>query len=495
MDLRRPIKYQWRLFLPLVVLLWTLIATLAIYTYRSEKEFREKHLNEDLRLINSRVINAYENDMELKPFMNFISQYYEKSEFNGIRMSVYQEDGTLLYCIGTPIPTHIDGEYTPEFAKMLDKGYGTSFRRSSVEDDNPYYFFGVLKSADDKIFVLTAMPYTETLVKAMAVDKGIWLVFVPVALIVTLFAYLSTRYLGKNVALLHSFASKAAAGADLTDDEQSFPHDELGDISRKIVSLYKDKTEAIERSEREHRIALKANEEKMRVTKQLANNINHELKTPVGVIKGYLDTLAGHPEMDEASRERFIEKAQGHMSRLCNMLNDLSSITRLEEGGAGVMKERVDFYDLLSNVSAEIESIKLNNGVRFEFDVPIDCYVLGNYNLLYGMVVNLIRNADFHSKGTMCAIKLIGDNSREYRFSFYDDGTGVGEEHLPHLFDRFYRIDKGRSRKVGGTGLGLPIVKNTVLVMGGTIKVRNRQPHGLEFVFSLSKWMSASGKA
>ena len=120
MDLRRPIKYQWRLFLPLVVLLWTLIATLAIYTYRSEKEFREKHLNEDLRLINSRVINAYENDMELKPFMNFISQYYEKSEFNGIRMSVYQEDGTLLYCIGTPIPTHIDGEYTPEFAKMLD---------------------------------------------------------------------------------------------------------------------------------------------------------------------------------------------------------------------------------------------------------------------------------------------------------------------------------------------------------------------------------------
>lgn len=129
----------------MVILLWTLIATLAIYTYNSEKEFRTKHLNEDLRLINSRVINAYENDMELKPFMNFISQYYEKSEFNGIRMSVYQEDGTLLYCIGTPIPTQIDGEYTPEFAKMLDKGYGTSFRRSSVEDNNPYYFFGCVK--------------------------------------------------------------------------------------------------------------------------------------------------------------------------------------------------------------------------------------------------------------------------------------------------------------------------------------------------------------
>ena len=495
MALRKPIRYQWRLFIPLVAMLWFIIIALALFQYEREKTYRTQRVNDELRLINSRIIASYDQDIDLAPFMNFIAKYYENSVLNGIRVSIYDERGELLYCVGTPIPRYTSENLPPELADATEKGAGTAFRRSDENDkDNPYYYFGARTSSDGKIYVHTAMPYTLSLTQSMAVDESLWIIIIALAAIVSVIAYFTTRYLGKNISLLHDFANRAASDKDFNIDDD-FPHDELGDISRQIISLYREKMEANERSEREHRIALKANEEKMRVTKQLANNINHELKTPVGVIKGYLDTLAGHPEMDEASRERFIEKAQGHMSRLCNMLNDLSSITRLEEGGAGVMKERVDFYDLLSNVSAEIESIKLNNGVRFEFDVPIDCYVLGNYNLLYGMVVNLIRNADFHSKGTMCAIKLIGDNSREYRFSFYDDGTGVGEEHLPHLFDRFYRIDKGRSRKVGGTGLGLPIVKNTVLVMGGTIKVRNRQPHGLEFVFSLSKWMSASGKA
>nr|WP_305296280.1 ATP-binding protein [Muribaculum intestinale] len=129
----------------------------------------------------------------------------------------------------------------------------------------------------------------------------------------------------------------------------------------------------------------------------------------------------------------------------------------------------------------------MTNNIHFSYDIPDGCIVIGNYNLLYGMMMNLIRNADFHSRGENCGIRLLSQNSREYTFAFADDGVGVGEQHLSHLFDRFYRIDKGRSRKVGGTGLGLPIVKNTVTVFGGTIFARNRQPHGLEFVFTLMK--------
>lgn len=301
-------------------------------------------------------------------------------------------------------------------------------------------------------------------------------------------AYFSTRYLGKNIKLLHDFANRAANDKDLGNLDYEFPQDELGSISRQIVTLFREREEAIERSEREHRIALKVTEEKIRVTKQLSNNINHELKTPVGIIKGYLDTMADHPEMDEAARTRFIGKAQEHMERLCNMLNDLSSITRLEEGGKGLMRERIDFHELLANVETELSNINLPNSLPFSYDVPPNCNVVGNYNLLFGMMINLIRNSNFHSGGTMCCIKLIGENDREYRFSFFDDGKGVEEEHLPHLFERFYRIDKGRSRKVGGTGLGLPIVKNTVNVMGGTIRVLNHKPHGLEFIFTLLKW-------
>jgi signal transduction histidine kinase len=84
-------------------------------------------------------------------------------------------------------------------------------------------------------------------------------------------------------------------------------------------------------------------------------------------------------------------------------------------------------------------------------------------------------------------VSLIGRNDNYYSFTFYDNGTGVDEEHLPHLFDRFYRIDKGRSRKLGGTGLGLPIVKSSINKMGGSITVRNRKGGGLEYIFTLRR--------
>lgn len=488
MGLRRPISYQWRLFFPLVALLWSVIIALALFQYEREKEFRTTRLNDELRLINSRIINAYENDLDMEPFMRFLAQHYEHSVLKGIRVSVYDDKNNLLYCIGTPIPRTHDQSLPPELAEATVKGYGTALRKSDVESDNPYYFFGARKSPDGKIYVHTAMSYTGAISERVSVDQSLWIIIVLLAIAVTAIAYFSTRYLGKNVRLLHDFANRAANDKEFSNQDYEFPQDELGSISRQIVTLFREREEAIERSEREHRIALKVTEEKIRVTKQLSNNINHELKTPVGIIKGYLDTMADHPEMDEASRKRFIGKAQEHMERLCNMLNDLSSITRLEEGGKDLMREKVDFHELLANVDSELSNIKSTTSLQFTYNVPPQCNVVGNYNLLFGMVTNLIRNSNFHSGGTMCCLALIGQNDREYRFTFYDDGKGVEEEHLPHLFERFYRIDKGRSRKVGGTGLGLPIVKNTVNVMGGTIRVLNHKPHGLEFIFTLLKW-------
>lgn len=490
MGLKRPISYQWRLFLPLVALLWAIIIIMATVQYQREKRALITQLNDDLSLINSRIINAYDNDIDLDPFMMFLGEYYRDSELSGIRVSVYNDEGKLLYNIGEPINDTFQDHVSPEIIEANETGSGTALRKSDTMENNPYYYFGVNTSSDGKIYVHTAMPYTMALSRSLAVDGGMWIVIVIMAVAATIVAYMSTRYIGQNIRILRDFANRTAAGDFNVDDMPEFPHDELGDISRQIVVLYSDAVEANERSEREHRIALKASEEKMRVTKQLTDNINHELKTPVGVIKGYLDTIAEHPEMDEAGRMRFIQKARSHVDRLVAMLADLSSITRLESGGGSVMREFVDFHELVSNLATEIDTANLAGNLQFKYDIPPKCEVIGNYGLLYGMLANLVRNASFHSKGTECGIKLIGSSQRDYRFAFYDDGTGVGEEHLPHLFDRFYRIDKGRSRKMGGTGLGLPIVKNTVTVMGGTIMVHNRPEGGLEFVFTLLRWGS-----
>lgn len=271
-------------------------------------------------------------------------------------------------------------------------------------------------------------------------------------------------------------------------DESKFSHDELGDISREIVKIYRAMEKAMEQSKREHEVAMYAVEEKSRIKRQLTNNINHEIKTPVGVIRGYLDTVLSSPEMDDRTRTQFLLRAQSNVTRLCSLLSDVSTMTRLEEGGGNIPTVEVDFHDMLFGVENDVNASGMLGDMTFSFDVPVDCYVKGNVNLLTGMITNLIRNAVQYSHGTEVGLNYIVESDKYYTFSFYDNGVGVPDEHLIHLFERFYRVDAGRSRKVGGTGLGLPIVKNTVEALGGTISVRNRPTGGLEFLFTLEKW-------
>ena len=267
-----------------------------------------------------------------------------------------------------------------------------------------------------------------------------------------------------------------------------YPHDELGEISRQIIHMYNERSKTVLKLKREHKVALHAMEEKARMKRQLTNNINHELKTPIGVIKGYLDTIIENPDMDPASRTHFQLKAREHVNRLVNLITDVSAITRLEEGTGMISTEELDFHDTVYTLANDIEESGSLGEMTFNFDVPFECKIQGNYNLLTGMIINLVKNAAAYSKGTECNLSCTGEDDNFYYFLFRDNGTGVGEEHLPHIFERFYRIDSGRSRKAGGTGLGLPIVQNTVLAHGGKITVENCPGGGLGFRFSLPKY-------
>lgn len=243
----------------------------------------------------------------------------------------------------------------------------------------------------------------------------------------------------------------------------------------------------MERSEREHRIALHAIEEKALMKRQMTNNINHELKTPVGVIRGYLDTIAETPDMDSATRDHFIARARENVERLCSLLNEVSTITRLDESAGDIPLSEVDMHDLVFGIDNDIKAAHLAGDMKFSYNIPLNCVVAGNEALINGMIMNLVRNAAIHSHGTEITMRLISESPKFYVFAFADNGIGVAPEHIPHLFDRFYRIDAGRSRKAGGAGLGLPIVKSTVQSLGGSVSVHTRSTGGLEIVFTLRK--------
>lgn len=481
MSAKIRISYRLQLFLPMVLLIWTLIIGMAVWQYYNEKEYRKDNIKEQLNLVSARIINAYKNDIDPLPFIRFTGRYFRENElYDHIRISVYRDD-KLIYNLGEIIDLEEinsfkdDNQSEDDFEYLLNKAH---------DNDNCYY--SVKYSKDHRLLVLTVLPIDSELYSLGLPASNIWIIVFIIALIVTGLLYYSTRYFSRNITILKSFAERAANDPNFIP-AMDYPHDELGDISRQIVHIYNERLMMVLKLKREHRVALHAIEERARLKRQLTNNINHELKTPIGVIKGYLDTIIENPDMTEKSRMHFLIKAREHVNRLVNLITDISSITRLEEGSGLINTERINFHDVVYTVANDLEESKAIGDMEFFYNIPMECYVMGNNNLLTGMLINLAKNSANYSKGTKCGVELVEETHTHYKFVFYDNGVGVGEQHLPFLFERFYRIDTGRARKSGGTGLGLAIVQNTILAHKGEISVANRPEGGLQFTFTLPK--------
>ncbi len=485
MALKRRINYHWRLFLPIAAMLCIVFGLIIFYQYKREADYRAKIFVAELDLIDNHILEAYQDDVNLRSFMSFIQQFFKDSMFEGVRISVFR-NGRLYYSLGVPLPFNVDD------LEVKDKNFehlegGESVKIVSDDDDDKFYFLSTARSSDGKIVVRTAMPYNEEVHDQIDIDSSVWLVIILCLTITLVVVYFSTRAFSHNIVLLRDFAYRASTGGHFTGLDD-FPKDELGDISREIVKLYRERSKAVDRANRERKVAVHAIEEKARITRQMTNNINHEIKTPVGIIRGYLESILSDPGMDDATRTHFLERMLLNVERLTNLLNDVSTLTRLENGADMIATDRVDLHEMIYQIDNDLPASGLAGSLSFDFDIPLNCEVEGNYNLIHGMICGFIKNAALHSGGTEISFNLISENERFYVFSFADNGTGVAEEHLPHLFERFYRVDTGRSRKVGGTGLGLPIVMSTIESLGGTISVRNRSQGGLEFTFSLPKW-------
>ena len=218
--------------------------------------------------------------------------------------------------------------------------------------------------------------------------------------------------------------------------------------------------------------------------KQFITDANHELKTPVSSICGYLETLVSNPDIPPATRELFISKAYSQAKRLSDLLGDLSTLTRMEEGSDKISKEPLNLSEIVKDVVRSIE-ISVNSSCKIVNNLPDDLSINGNYSLIESIFNNLLENALLYSKGSKVEINLTKRDEKMLYFSVSDNGTGVDPIHLDRIFERFYRVDKGRSRELGGTGLGLSIVKNSVLIHGGKITAKNSKTKGLTFNFSL----------
>lgn len=398
------------------------------YQYIREKEYKSEFLNAQLQQYNRHLLTAFE---EGEPFEDYIATH--DKPFDDIRISIIALTGAVVYDNAIPLDSLDNHRGRPEVAEALFRGSGYNISRLSTSDGREYFYSA---TRGERIIVRTAIPYSNTLQDLLEADWSFLIVMISITLVMSVVAYFTTRKLG-------------------------------ADIER--VNLYE------------------AEQEQNRLKRQLTNNINHELKTPVASIQVCLETLLSGIDLSEEKRLELIERCYTHNDRLRRLLNDVSLITRIEDGSAFIGKEKVVINDIIDEVAKELMMQTDDERLLLHTDFNNEVIIDGNPSLIGSIFRNLTENAIAYSEGQNIYISLLENNEKFCHIRFEDDGKGVEHSQLPYLFERFYRVDKGRSRQKGGTGLGLAIVKHAVQFHGGTITITNRPKGGLRFDFTLSK--------
>ncbi|PWB07685.1 HAMP domain-containing histidine kinase [Paramuribaculum intestinale] len=479
MGLLNKFSYPQRLFVWLLGYSLLMVGCFVVFQYHREKEFKAEEIDKQLQLINTYILTELGEghdvpDIRLDDF----------KPFDDIRVSVISEDGHIIYdntLDSLPKTNHLDRQ---EIRDALRLGSGYAVRRHSESTGNNYFYSA--KKSDDGNIVRTAVPYSVSFRGLLQADYGFLWIMGIITMVMCVLGYFATRRVGLHIIRLNRFAENVENGAQISDTEP-FPHDELGEISNHIVRLYARLQQAVADRDSEHRAALHEQLEKERIKKQLTNNINHELKTPVASIRVSVETMLAHRNMSDEKQILFLQRCLTNTERLQRLLTDVSLLTRMDDGSASILKEQVNLTDIINDVVEDRQIIAATKGIRIENFVSHNVIMAGNASLLEAVFNNLIDNAIVYCGGTRIKIELISIDNDKVVIALSDNGCGVPPEHLPRLFERFYRIDKGRSRAAGGTGLGLSIVKNAVILHGGEISAETQCSGGLLFKIIFSR--------
>ena len=226
------------------------------------------------------------------------------------------------------------------------------------------------------------------------------------------------------------------------------------------------------------------------VRRDFVANVSHELRTPITSIKGFVETLLDGSINDPEDARHFLDIIARHTNRLDAIIDDLLSLSRIEQGGevaGGIVYEETDVCLVINAALQSCQQRAEAKSIRVTRQLPDCCLAVINVVLLEQAIVNLIDNAIKYSDPKSEILATLQCATDEVTISIHDNGTGIAPEHLPRLFERFYRIDNGRSRKQGGTGLGLAIVKHIAQAHHGTVTVESTLGEGSTFTIHLPR--------
>lgn len=460
------LKYRYRLVIYLLILLALLALFFVLYVSRQSRGYSISALQGELKGAISQVLDSLAEGKDPQTI----------ALPDGFGFTLADTSGRVLYDSRQKDISIPDNILSLSEIATASRGVDGSALRSAVAEPDVEYLYYARKAGN--LYVRSYSKFRMSRPAQLEKDNNFFiLIAILLGALIVSFIYILRRLYKplKTYSELVSAIKEDGSKLSLID----FENDELGDVGREIASTFNQLEVA------------------KKYKQQMSHNIAHELKTPITGVRAYLETIMESEDMTAQQMRKFVSKAYSQALRLSDLVNEVSTLNKLDEASESMSSEslyKVDNVNIKECLDAILEEIgyKLEkHGIVFNSRISSRLRINGSYDLIYSLFKNLIDNSIEHG-GDNIEITLdagidqvSGDGGYKINFTYSDTGKGVPPEALQRIFERFYRIEEGRTRKTGGSGLGLAIVKNAVAFHKGTITASEKEGGGIVFKFSL----------
>ena len=451
------VKYQYHLILYFLLALSVMALAFVVFSYNVD-------INYNLKTKKTGLIMY--NDIAYKAICN--NTPYDSIPLPArVRVSILDTNYSVIY---DNFNINQVGEKVLREEFDIAKKYGSSTLLRKANTMDAHFLFYVKKYPD--FYLRTALECDEEILRNVKSEQRYIYLIAFLFILLAVIIFYVTRRLTKPINALNQFIN-IVNSPNRDFSKIKFPNDELGEVGKRIIETYQ------------------RYEETKLYKEQMSHNVAHELKTPVTAIRAYLETILNSPDMEKETFSKFIEKAYSQSMRLSSLISDVSTLNKLDEKSDSFKNEDVVISQCLKEVLNELGYKIEANNVEFVSLISTNLRLNGCYTLIYSLFKNLIDNSIEHGGKNLTITlsaginQIPGDGGYRIDFTYTDTGKGIPPENLPRIFERFYRIEEGRTRKTGGCGLGLAIVQNAILYHRGEVTVDNRPEGGVIFKFHL----------
>ena len=329
-----------------------------------------------------------------------------------------------------------------------------------------YCTAGVVSASDIIGVLLLVSPVQEMMQNLYQLQDQMMLIFVIIAAAALLCALIFSRIITNPIAALMRGINRMSKG----DFSARVPVKGSGEMKQLALAFnsMSEKLETLDQSRN-----------------QFVSNASHELKTPLATMKIMLESLIYQPDMDKELRTEFMNDINSEIDRLSNIVSDLLTLVKMDSGSVKLNRENLSIAALVKENAHRLQPIAEQKGQQISLTISDSCDIYADRSKLNQVIYNLMENAVKYTQQDGMVKVTLAKQGHDARLTVTDNGPGIPKEHLPHIFDRFYRVDKARSREKGGTGLGLSIVYQLVLLHGGSIRVESEEGKGCSFIVEL----------